>query len=90
MRVIPKPQPNEYDPYAIIYIKLLPDDGLILDHLQQNGEAARQFVRTNDWATVVDEFEQVLYECIESKRSPPHHARDAHDVSHPSKKQNSG
>lgn len=43
MRVIPKPQPNEYDPYAIMYIKLLPDDGLILDQLQKNGETARQF-----------------------------------------------
>jgi len=64
----------------------LVNEGTIKTH----GEAARQFVRTNDWATVVDEFEQVLYECIESKRSPPHHARDAHDVSHPSKKQNSG
>jgi|BarGraNGADG00212_2_1021979.scaffolds.fasta_scaffold38994_1 glycosyltransferase involved in cell wall biosynthesis len=27
------------------------------------GEAARQFVSNNDWAAVVDDFEQVLYEC---------------------------
>jgi uncharacterized damage-inducible protein DinB len=43
MRVIPKPQPGEYDPYAIMYIKLLPDDGLILKHLEENGKAARTF-----------------------------------------------
>ncbi|MBI3125586.1 MAG: DinB family protein [Ignavibacteriales bacterium] len=43
MRIIPKPQPGEYDPYAIMYIKLLPDDGLILKHLEENGITARQF-----------------------------------------------
>jgi len=43
MRIIPKPQPGEYDPYAIMYIKLLPDDGLILKDLEENGLAARQF-----------------------------------------------
>lgn len=43
MRIIPKPQPNEYDPYAIMYIKLLPDDGLILKHLYKNGKEAERF-----------------------------------------------
>ncbi len=43
MRTIPKPQPGEYDPYAIMYIKLLPDDGLVLKHLEENGQAAREF-----------------------------------------------
>ncbi|MFZ1082033.1 MAG: DinB family protein [Candidatus Kryptoniota bacterium] len=43
MRIISKPQPGEYDPYAIMYIKLLPDDGLVLKHLQENGEAIKEF-----------------------------------------------
>lgn len=43
MKVIKKPEANEYDPYAIMYIKLLPDDGFILEHLRENGEAAREF-----------------------------------------------
>lgn len=38
MRTIPKPQPDagEYAPYAIMYIDLLPDDGLVLQHLADN------------------------------------------------------
>ena len=43
MKLIEKPKPREYDPYAIMYIKLLPDDGLILQHLYDNGEAAKEF-----------------------------------------------
>ena len=35
-RHIPKPKTGEYDPYAIMYIKLLPDDGLVLQHLADN------------------------------------------------------
>lgn len=36
MRIIPPPQPGEYPPYAIMYMKLLPADGLILKHLWDN------------------------------------------------------
>jgi hypothetical protein len=36
MRVIPKPGPDEYPPYCVIYVGLLPDDGLILSHLRTN------------------------------------------------------
>jgi uncharacterized damage-inducible protein DinB len=36
MKIIQKPEPGEYDPYAIMYIKLLPDDGMILQHLYTN------------------------------------------------------
>lgn len=43
MRKIQKPLQDEYAPYAIMYIKLLPDDGLILEHLETNAEIARQF-----------------------------------------------
>lgn len=36
MRIIEPPQPGEYPPYAIMYIRLLPTDGRILDHLWDN------------------------------------------------------
>ena len=36
MRIISPPQPGEYPPYALMYMKLLPDDGLILKHLWDN------------------------------------------------------
>ena len=46
MRPIAKPDEGEYAPYVIQYIGLLPDDGLVLEHLQQNLEAARAFLRS--------------------------------------------
>lgn len=36
MRHISKPQPDEYQAYASIYIDLLPDDGAVLQHLNDN------------------------------------------------------
>jgi glycosyltransferase involved in cell wall biosynthesis len=59
-------------------------------HITAHGEAARQFVRNNDWAAVVDDFEQELYECTGSERSSPNDARSALDVPHPLKRQHSG
>ncbi|MBB6108064.1 DinB superfamily protein [Mucilaginibacter lappiensis] len=44
MRIIPPPQPGEYPPYTIMYIKLLPTDGLILKHLQDNFDMVKQLV----------------------------------------------
>jgi glycosyltransferase involved in cell wall biosynthesis len=64
----------------------LVNEGSITAH----GKAARQFVRNNDWAAVVDDFEQVLYECTRSKRGAPNDAEGAHDVSRPLQNQNSG
>ena len=45
MKTIPKPEPNEYAPYASMYIDLLPDDGLILKHLEDNLRATTEFMR---------------------------------------------
>lgn len=45
MRTIPKPEPSEYAPYTIMYIGLLPDDGLILKHLEDNLRATTDFLR---------------------------------------------
>jgi hypothetical protein len=46
MRKIEKPAEGEYAPYAIIYIGLLPDDGLVLKHLKDNLEATRAFIHS--------------------------------------------
>jgi uncharacterized damage-inducible protein DinB len=44
MRIIPPPQPGEYPPYAVMYMKLLPTDGLILKHLQDNFDMVKQLI----------------------------------------------
>lgn len=46
MRKIPKPTIDEYAPYTSMYINLLPNDGLVLDHMQANLEIVKAFVRT--------------------------------------------
>ena len=46
MRRIEKPNEGEYAPYVIEYIKLLPDDGLLLNHLRTNFQATRVFLRS--------------------------------------------
>jgi uncharacterized damage-inducible protein DinB len=45
MKIIPKPEPIEYAPYTIMYIGLLPDDGLVLKHLEDNLHATTDFIR---------------------------------------------
>jgi uncharacterized damage-inducible protein DinB len=45
MKRIPKPEPNEYAPYVSRYISLLPDDGLILKHLEDNLRVTTLFMR---------------------------------------------
>lgn len=45
MKTISKPEPSEYAPYTIMYIGLLPDDGLILQHLEDNLRATTDFMR---------------------------------------------
>jgi uncharacterized damage-inducible protein DinB len=46
MRIITPPQPGEYPPYAIMYMKLLPTDGLILKHLQDNFNMVKQLIHS--------------------------------------------
>lgn len=75
MRHIPKPESGEYDPYAIMYIKLLPDDGNLLQHLEDNlkhaEELARSFTeealstahKTGEWT-----IKQILVHIIDDER----------------------
>jgi len=44
MKLIEKPQPGEYAPYAIMYIGLLPDDGLVLKYLKDNLKTTKDFI----------------------------------------------
>jgi uncharacterized damage-inducible protein DinB len=44
MRRIEKPVEGEYAPYTIMYIGLLPDDGLVPKHLQDNVKATGDFI----------------------------------------------
>jgi len=44
MRIIEPPQPGEYPPYAIMYMKLLPADGLILKHLWDNFVMVKELI----------------------------------------------
>ena len=44
MRVITKPDKSEYPEYAEMYMKLLPDDGLVLHHLRNNFQIVKDFI----------------------------------------------
>lgn len=44
LRAIEKPREAEYPAYAYIYSDLLPDDGLILAHLENNLRSTKKFV----------------------------------------------
>lgn len=44
MKKIEKPEEGEYAPYTIMYIGLLPDDGLVLKYLKENLEATKDFI----------------------------------------------
>ena len=44
MRKIQKPHPGEYPAYASIYIDLLPDDGMVLHHMEENFKSVREFI----------------------------------------------
>ena len=44
MKVIDKPKAGEFAPYASMYIDLLPDDGLVLKHLEENFQTAQNLI----------------------------------------------
>jgi uncharacterized damage-inducible protein DinB len=43
-RKIEKPKPGEYPDYAIMYMKLVPDDGLLLKHLKDNFDNTKRII----------------------------------------------
>src|SRR5262245_62166765 len=46
MRKVKKPQTGEFPPYAIMYIGLLPDDGMVLKHLKNNLKAVKVLMQS--------------------------------------------
>ncbi|HET9826202.1 MAG TPA: DinB family protein [Chitinophagaceae bacterium] len=44
MRKIEKPAPGEFPPYANMYLKLVPDDGLLFKHFKHGFNAMRKLV----------------------------------------------
>jgi DinB superfamily len=60
MRRISKPDEDEYAPYVIQYIGLLPDDGLVVDHLRRN------LLNTRDFLLALPE-NKLLYRYAEGK-----------------------
>ncbi len=44
MRTISKPQPGEYAPYTLDYMKLVPDDGLVLQHVETGLSTVRTVI----------------------------------------------
>lgn len=44
MRIIHKAKPGDYPAYAEMYMKWLPDDGLILQHLAENFQGVKRFI----------------------------------------------
>jgi uncharacterized damage-inducible protein DinB len=44
MKRIEKPTEGEFPPYAVMYIKLVPDDGLLLKHLSENFDRVKEFI----------------------------------------------
>jgi uncharacterized damage-inducible protein DinB len=56
LRHIPKPLEGEFAPYAMTYIGLLPDDGLVLTHLQENLKIVSDLVRPLSEAQLTQPF----------------------------------
>jgi len=44
LREIQKPKKDEYPPYSRVYMELLKDDGLVLQHMKDNLTAIKKFV----------------------------------------------
>jgi len=60
MKLVDKPAPGEYPDYAAMYIDLLPNDGLLLQHLQKNLQATKDLVQSLP-------AEKLLYRYAENK-----------------------
>ena len=75
MKTIQKPAAGEYAPYALMYIGLLPDDGLVLQHMWDNLKVILEFVRsfpeeklTYRWAEGEWTIKEILGHIIDDER----------------------
>ena len=72
---ISKPLAGEYDPYTILYIDNLPDDGMILKHLENNADVLRRLMLSltpeqtlYQYATGKWTSKEILLHIIDSER----------------------
>jgi uncharacterized damage-inducible protein DinB len=56
MRLIEKPKDGEFPSYAIMYIGLLPDDGLVLQHLEENFKIIKYLVLSLQEETLLHRY----------------------------------
>jgi len=75
MITIQKPNEGEYAPYAIQYIKLVPEDGLVLQHLQENLKSTKAFILsfpperlTYRWAKGEWTVQEILVHIMDTER----------------------
>jgi uncharacterized damage-inducible protein DinB len=73
--LIPKPNPDEYPAYAIAYIKWLPDDGRILEHMKDQIKKTKEFIEgipAEKWSYVYApgkwSIKEVLVHIIDDER----------------------
>jgi uncharacterized damage-inducible protein DinB len=75
MQKIRKPVEGEFAPYAITYIDLVPLDGLVLKHLQDNMESMPEFIRafpskklTQPWKEGEWTIQEILVHILDTER----------------------
>jgi uncharacterized damage-inducible protein DinB len=44
LRIIPKPKKDEYPPYSTLYMELVKNDGLVLQHMKDNFIKIKEFI----------------------------------------------
>src|SRR6185295_18560052 len=57
MKKINKPIEGEYPPYAIVYISLLPDDDLVLQHLENHFKIVHSLVNSLSEKTLLSRYD---------------------------------
>jgi uncharacterized damage-inducible protein DinB len=57
MRLIYRPDKGDYPAYAEIYMKLLPDDGLVLQHLRNNFQIIKELIYSLPEAKLLHRYE---------------------------------
>lgn len=75
MKPIAKPTPDEYAPYAGMYVDLVPNDGDILQHLSDNFKAVQHLVSTLSEAQLLHRYtpgkwtiKEVLVHIVDDER----------------------
>lgn len=75
MRTIQKPKEGEYAPYTVMYYELLPDDGLVLQHMLDDIESVKALILplsedqlTTPWAPGEWTIKEILAHIIDDER----------------------